>query len=214
MKGERLTILLISFIVAATLGGLAYYFRESLPPWAIGVMIGAPLLGGLILLPLVGRKRIAEEVPAPHAPCPAPPQREEPREEPPSELPSGPEPEAYVKAFLAALQREGRFLDFLNENLDAYDDAQIGAAVRTIHRGLKAVVFEMIELRPVVEAQEGAEILVEEGFDPREIRLIGNVKGRPPFKGVLRHPGWRAKRLNLPKPREDDVLAPAEVEIP
>ncbi len=211
MKGERLAVILVSILVAGALGGLGYYFRESLPPWALGVMVGAPLLGGLILLPFVGRKSQEATPPSPAKPAPEKETEEKPAPEP---APAGPEPEDYVRAFLSALQREGRFLDFLSENLEAYDDAQIGAAVRTIHRGLKAVVFEMVELQPVIEAKEGAEILVEEGFNPKEIRLIGNVKGKPPFKGVLRHPGWRAKRLTLPKPREDDVLAPAEVEIP
>ncbi len=213
MKGERLAVLLVSILMTAVMSGLAYYFRETLPPWALGVMVVTPVVSGLILLLVVGRKKPAA-VPAAPAEEPAPPVEGPEKGPAPEPAPAGPGPEAYVRAFLSALQREGRFLDFLSEDLEAYDDAQIGAAVRTIHRGLRAVVFEMVELQPVIEAKEGAEILVEEGFNPKEIRLIGNVKGKPPFKGVLRHPGWRAKRLTLPKPREDDVLAPAEVEIP
>ena len=33
----------------------------------------------------------------------------------------------------SVLQREGRLLDFLQEDLSAFDDAQIGAAVRSVH---------------------------------------------------------------------------------
>ena len=45
-------------------------------------------------------------------------------------------PEAAVQ-MLAALQREGRLVDFLQEDLSSYEDSQIGAAVRNIHTGCK-----------------------------------------------------------------------------
>ena len=211
MNRIQVASLILSLLTAVALGGLGYHFQEALPPWAIGLMAGLPLLAGVILV------FIARERPLPEAP-PVPKEvPEEERPPSPSEKPepgASPSPEPFVAAFLGALQREGRFLDFLNEDLEAYDDAQIGAAVRTIHRGLKTAVFEMIKLKPVIEAQEGSEIVIEEGFNPKEIKLIGNVKGRPPFKGFLRHPGWRYEKIELPKPRSDRILAPAEVEIP
>ena len=213
---RRMLLFLVNLVVACILGAVAYTFREVLPPWAMGVIVGAPLLGGLLLVllfPSPAPERPPRGLRAEKEP---PPPQEEPHpketEAPPQEEYAS--PEAYVAAFLGVLQREGRFLDFLSEDIEAYDDAQIGAAVRSIHRGLKTAVFEMVQLRPVVEAQEGAQVLIEEGFNPKEIRLVGKVKGRPPFKGILRHPGWRFRRLNLPQPRQDDILAPAEVEIP
>ncbi|MCD4755860.1 MAG: DUF2760 domain-containing protein, partial [Deltaproteobacteria bacterium] len=39
---------------------------------------------------------------------------------------------------LGLLQREGRLIDFLQEDIEPYDDAQIGAAVREVHRGCRA----------------------------------------------------------------------------
>src|ERR1700709_1865498 len=42
-------------------------------------------------------------------------------------------------ALLALLQREGRFVDFISEEIDKADDADIGAAVRAVHRGRKKV---------------------------------------------------------------------------
>jgi hypothetical protein len=48
------------------------------------------------------------------------------------------------------------------------------------------------------------------------VKLSGDVKGSPPFKGKLRHKGWRAKDVRLPTPVEGhdgSVLAPAEVEL-
>ncbi|NPA48391.1 MAG: DUF2760 domain-containing protein [Thermodesulfobacteria bacterium] len=213
MRNPKALVLLISLLVAAALGGLGYYFKDALPPWALGALVGLPLLGGaLSALLLPGTEtETSQDLPAE----PEPPAEEAEEEKPsPPEGPPQAGPEAYLAAFLGALQKEGRFLDFLQEDLSRYDDAQIGAAVRSIHGKLKLAVFEMVDLAPVINAPEGAEILVEEDFDPKKIKLIGNVKGKPPFKGVLRHPGWRFRRLQLPKPKSGDVLAPAEVEIP
>jgi hypothetical protein len=118
---------------------------------------------------------------------------------------------------LAALQQEGRFIDFLQEDLNFYDDAQIGAAVRSIHEGCKRALGEIVELKPVLEESEGSTVTVPPGFDPRAVRLTGNVAGDPPFKGLLRHRGWKAARIELPKPvatqEKNRVIAPAEVEI-
>ncbi|GIW43117.1 MAG: hypothetical protein KatS3mg077_0399 [Candidatus Binatia bacterium] len=118
---------------------------------------------------------------------------------------------------LALLQREGRFLDFLAEDLNGYSDAQIGAAVRAIHAGCRKALDGRLELERVVAGEEGTEVTVPEGFDPVEIRLTGEVRGAPPYRGVLQHPGWRVRRIELPASLESGkrtILAPAEVEIP
>src|ERR1051325_6760475 len=39
---------------------------------------------------------------------------------------------------LAVLQRDGRLIDFLMEDIAPYSDAQIGAAVRNVHAGGRA----------------------------------------------------------------------------
>ena len=69
-----------------------------------------------------------------------------------------------------------------------------------------------------MDAVEDARVTVGADFDPAAIRLIGNVNGSPPFHGILKHHGWRAKAVQLPalpNSRDDSsVLAPAEVEIP
>jgi len=119
-------------------------------------------------------------------------------------------------AFLALLQREGRLVDFLRESIEDYDDSDIGAAVRDIHRGCKKVIDEHLELEAVMPGEEEDEVSVPKGFDPGEVRLIGEVSGEPPFKGVLRHHGWRATKIKLPTLSEGvdrHVIAPAEVEI-
>ncbi|TMA17955.1 MAG: DUF2760 domain-containing protein, partial [Deltaproteobacteria bacterium] len=102
---------------------------------------------------------------------------------------------------LAILQREGRLIDFCEEELAGFSDAQIGAAARTVHDGCRKALRSMITLEPVRTEAEGASVELPAGFDPRSVRLTGNVVGKPPFKGVLKHHGWRAAEV---------VIAPAE----
>lgn len=119
-------------------------------------------------------------------------------------------------ALLALLQREGRLVDFLRESLDSYQDADIGVAVRDIHRGCKKVIEEHFVLEAVMPGEEDTRVKVPAGFDPGEVRLIGKISGEPPFTGTLRHHGWRVTEVKLPTLTEGvdrRVLAPAEVEI-
>jgi hypothetical protein len=126
--------------------------------------------------------------------------------------PSGPD-----LRVLAVLQRDGRLIDFLEEEIDAYPDDQIGAAVRDIHRQCRKSLHDYLTLEPVMSAAEEERVTVAPDFDPAAIRLIGNVNGQPPFQGVLKHRGWRVKEARLPTlpaTRGDtSVLAPAEVEV-
>jgi hypothetical protein len=118
---------------------------------------------------------------------------------------------------LALLQRDGRLIDFLYENISAYPDAQLGAAVRTIHETCRQALGQYVELEPVLDSEEDQPVTVEAGFDPAAVKLIGNVAGEPPVRGLLRHKGWRVKELKMPPlPQEAGrlVIAPAEVELP
>ena len=56
---------------------------------------------------------------------------------------------------LHLLQHQGRHLDFLKEDITAYTDAQVGAAVRTIHEQTSKSLEEVVTIRPVMEQQEG-----------------------------------------------------------
>ncbi len=124
--------------------------------------------------------------------------------------------EQTVVQVLGLLQREGRLVDFLQEDIEPYEDAQIGAAVREVHRGCRTVLKDALGLAPVLDAREGAEVEVDEDFDPVSIKLVGNVHGEPPFRGVLRHCGWRIEEIRLPSRTgavNSNVVAPAEVEV-
>jgi hypothetical protein len=114
------------------------------------------------------------------------------------------------------MQREGRLMDFLAEDLDLYEDAQIGSAVRSIHANCRKLVQEYLKPKPVMDQAEGDEIAVPADFDPGLIKLTGNVVGKPPFKGLLRHKGWRVGKMVLPSlsgRQNAEIIAPAEVEI-
>ena len=134
----------------------------------------------------------------------------------PQQAPAPPS-EASAIQILSILQRKGRLIDFLQEDLSTYQDAQIGAAVRTIHEGCKQALAEYIDLEPIFTEQEGSQITVEPGFDTHAIRLTGTIVGDPPFKGALRHRGWRVVRVDLPKQtpaqQKQRIVAAAEVEV-
>lgn len=118
---------------------------------------------------------------------------------------------------LSLLQREGRLVDFLEENLKDYDDAQIGAAVRNIQENCQKTLKKYLKIEAVIDREEDEEIAVEKGFDASAIKLTGNVSGEPPFKGTLQHRGWRVGQFDLPTlsgSPDPAVIAPAEVEIP
>ena len=127
-----------------------------------------------------------------------------------------PASEAAALHVLALLQRDGRLIDFVSEDLTGFSDSEIGAAARTVHAGCRKVLSSYLELEPVFREQEGARVTVAAGFDPAAVRLTGNVVGAPPFKGSLRHHGWRATRSSfppLPPAHDPHLLAPAEVEL-
>ena len=126
------------------------------------------------------------------------------------------EPGAEAVALLAVLQRDVRLVDFLQEDLAGASDADLAAVVRsTVYEGCRKSIAAHLALAPVLDKPEGAMVTVEAGFDPAAIRLTGNVVGNPPFRGTLKHRGWKATKVTVPEPAGDGrVVAPAEVELP
>ena len=114
---------------------------------------------------------------------------------------------------LASFQKEGRFIDFLQEDLTGFGDAQVGSVARGVQKGCRQILQQYLTLVPVLPQKEGEKVTVEEGFDPHHISLVGKVEGNPPFTGVLRHHGWRLEKDTLPALGAADILLPAEVEL-
>jgi hypothetical protein len=126
--------------------------------------------------------------------------------------------DAEIVNFLAMLQARGRLVDFLMDDINAHDDAQVGAAARVVHAGCKAALLEHFRISPVRAESEGSTVQVAAGYSPDEYRLLGKISGPAPFSGVLVHHGWKTDTVNLPRVLRSSTdrlpaIAPAEVEL-
>lgn len=126
--------------------------------------------------------------------------------------------DAEIVNFLAMLQARGRLVDFLMDDINAHDDAQVGAAARVVHAGCKTALLEHFRISPVRAESEGSTVQVAAGYSPDEYRLLGKISGPAPFSGVLVHHGWKTDAVNLPRVLRSSTnrlpaIAPAEVEL-
>lgn len=139
------------------------------------------------------------------------------REDPAVAGPSAERTHASALAVLGAFQREGRLIDFLQQDVAGFGDDEVGAAARVVHSGCKKVLNQYLQIEPAMADAEGSVVSVPRGFDAQRVRLTGNVAGQPPFRGTLKHQGWVAKEVRIPPLNEGldgRILAPAEVELP
>ena len=153
------------------------------------------------------------------------PRRKAPSPTPAAE-PARPEPErsqanradAEVVHFLSMLQEKGRLVDFLMDDINAYSDAQVGAAARVVHAGCKNVLQDHFSISPVRTEPEGSTVQVPAGYSADQYRLVGKIAGSAPFSGVLVHRGWKTDSVKLPQLLRGaadrlPAIAPAEVEV-
>jgi hypothetical protein len=115
---------------------------------------------------------------------------------------------------LSLLQREGRFVDFVQQELASFSDADIGAAARVVHEGCRRAIRAHARVVSVRSEAEGASLTLERASD--DVKLVGKVAGSAPFRGVLRHRGWRVEELTLPTlvgAHDPRLVAPAELEL-
>jgi hypothetical protein len=116
---------------------------------------------------------------------------------------------------LTILQRDSRLIDFLMEDISAYEDDQVGAAVRELHDQCRDAISRYVTLQPVVDGVEGA-FTQAPSKDPNVVKFVGNVPATPPSGGILRHKGWRAAKVDLPAlagKQDANIIAPAEIEV-
>lgn len=117
---------------------------------------------------------------------------------------------------LGLLQKEARFIDFIQEDVAAYSDADVGIAARVVHEGCKKVLKDHFSLTTVRQEEEGSNVTLQQGFDATLVRLTGHIVGTAPFTGQLIHKGWQVTQVNLPKltaEHDAKIIAPAEVEL-
>jgi hypothetical protein len=174
-------------------------------PYLIGCALAFGLLALVAILARRGPKRDTERVVAEAA-----------RPVPPPAQPS--RAEAEIVSLLATLQEKGRLVDFLMDDINAYEDAQVGAAARIVHTGCKSVLQEHFRIHPVRQESEGSIVQVPAGYPADEYRLLGKISGQAPFSGVLVHRGWKTDTVKLPRILGNSAdrlptIAPAEVEL-
>lgn len=206
-NGRAETMKTLSILAAIAVPVLiALTLLPQAAPYAFHLTIAALAVAGLLLALVVAGAGTT-------SPPPARVQAAQPQ---PVAVPH--QAEAEVVGFLGVLQEKGRLVDFLMEDITAYNDQQIGAAARVVHQGCRAALQEHLDIRPIREEAEGAKVTVTAGYAADEYRLVGKISGEAPFTGTLVHRGWRAVSVKLPRVlniRGDRLpaVAPAEVEL-
>lgn len=204
---------LIAALAACLLSALNFLPGDTLPASS-----GSYLNAGVILLTLfiawqsvvASRSRQEPSTPAVQPPPPVAPPK-----------PAKPEPTQTGEALilLSLLQEKGRFLDYVTEDITAFNDAQVAAASRVVHQGCSAVIKECLALSPTHEGKEGDRITLDKSSDPNRYRLLGKVPQEPPYQGVVVHRGWQTTKLALPRftrpvdPTGPNVITPMDVEV-
>lgn len=197
-------IIAIVLLVAASgtaLAPAAGYVQQYLPEVALALAV---LILILVLLLPRQKERPPKQATVPVRPEPAHP-----------ETGHG---SAEIVHLLAMLQEKGRLIDFVMDDINAYSDAQVGAAARVVHAGCKGVLKEHFRINPVRTEPEGSTVQVPAGYSADEYRLVGRIAGSAPFSGVLVHHGWKTDMVKLPQllrtaPDRLPAIAPAEVEV-
>jgi hypothetical protein len=201
----RVVLIIAALLLAAASGAALVPAGEQIRPYLPGATLVLSILV-LVLAVLQLRRGTVAQNPALEPAHPAPPQ------------PEASHADADIVHFLSMLQGKGRLVDFLMDDINAYSDAQVGAAARVIHAGCKGVLQEHFVISPVRTEPEGSTVQVPAGYSADEYRLVGRIAGAAPFLGVLVHPGWKTDVVRLPQLLRGvsdrlPVIAPAEVEV-
>ena len=194
----RVALILGVLLILAVNGAAVAPASEPFRPYLTDATLA---LSVLVLIGLV--------LPARQKPPPSKPQAEPARAAPPA-------PE--IVSFLAMLQEKGRLVDFLMDDINPYNEAQVGAAARVVHAGCKRALQEHFSIHPLRTEDEGSTVQVPAGYAADEYRLVGKIAGQAPFSGVLVHRGWKTDMVKLPQllpgaPGHLPAIAPAEVEL-
>lgn len=198
------SILPIAAVLLAVLNSLLLI--PALNAYIFAIAVVALVLAVLVaLLSFSGIRRRAAVAPSEPVAAKPPP-------------PAANQADAEIVAFVGLLQDKGRLVDFLMEDVNSYDDTQVGAAARVVHQGCRAVLNEHFKISPVSDAEEGSQITLPADYAADEYRLTGKISGNPPFKGTLLHKGWKADSVKLPRivnTNENCLpsIAPAQVEV-
>jgi Domain of unknown function (DUF2760) len=202
----RIVLIIAAVLLVAVSGAALMPLAAPIQPYLPDGILALAILVliGLLLLKQPERAMLPQPAAEPARPAPV--------------QPEATRAEAEIVQFLAMLQEKGRLVDFLMDDINAYKDAEVGAAARVVHAGCKGVLREHFKIDPIRAEQEGSRVEVPAGYSSDEYRLIGKIAGSAPFSGVLVHRGWKTDIVKLPQllHRAADrlpTIAPAEVEI-
>ncbi len=114
---------------------------------------------------------------------------------------------------LSALQREARLVDLIQENLESYSDAQVGAAARPCLKQCASTLERLLGLSPVSDAAEGATVDIGSDGSPARYQWTGEGTTT---SGKLVHHGWQATKVQLPEwtgeEADSNVIAAAQLQ--
>ncbi len=121
-----------------------------------------------------------------------------------------------AKQLLKILQKQGRLLDFLTQNIDQFNDKEVANAAKVVHRGCNRALKKHCIIKAIYDTNENTNITLNPNFDRSKVNLTGNHHIKSPIKGILIHKGWQIESLSLPTLTEKanpDILQPAEIEV-
>lgn len=205
--------ILLSLFTIATISTLFYAtvpleFQSHLQTVAIAL----PTLQLILLVLNLGKSKPQATEPEPEQKPEPPAAAIQPR--------TSDETDAAVVQFVARLQEKGRLIDFIMDDIAAYDNESVGAAARIVHQGCCEVLHDCFSIEPIHEGEEMESVSLEASYDSSAYRLIGKVPDSAPFNGLVLHRGWKTTEVTLPQlasagdnPALRSVIAPAEVEI-
>ncbi|MEM9588632.1 MAG: DUF2760 domain-containing protein [Planctomycetota bacterium] len=114
---------------------------------------------------------------------------------------------------LAALQRESRLIDLVQEDIAPFSDAQVGAAARPCLLQAASTLNRMFKIEPLTTNADGESMTIDEHASASRVQWIGEGSGN---SGTLVHHGWQATQVELPEwtGNEDDatIIAPLQIQ--
>lgn len=103
------------------------------------------------------------------------------------------------------------------EPIDDYSDAQVGAAVRDIHRDCSGMLERQFAIRPVLDQAENSVVTIGANAKNGRIKLTGKVSDGTQASGTLVHHGWHVTKTDVPLWTGDteaaSIIVAAEVEV-
>ena len=117
---------------------------------------------------------------------------------------------------MSLFQKQGRLVDFLQQDIASFSTAEVGEAARVVHDGCARILGDYFTMVAIRTEEEGALVSVDADYNLSEITLTGNLRGSAPYRGELLHHGWKISDQHPPEqldPKARFIVQPAEIEV-